>query len=314
LQKPKISIILPVYNVEKYIAQALNSCINQTLKEIEIIVVDDCGQDESIKIAQNFAKQDNRIKIIHNHKNLKLLKARYEGVKAANAEFIIFLDADDFLDEKICEICFKALSNHQDIDLIVFDYMEQNALNAEFQPPKHPFKNTLLNKQEFLSFLFLGKSINNIAGNVYKRKLYLKVLEKNLKEIPTITHCEDGLLFFTYCLYIKKVLSLDFAGYFYRFNEKSSSRMINVEKVKNIFKDLNFVCEYLNHLVDIAKNLSPFIKLEILNINFSLNHLKRISTPKLSLSRLKIYLEKKSLKYKRRKIIKEFQRTFNASK
>ncbi|RQD95291.1 glycosyltransferase family 2 protein, partial [Campylobacter hepaticus] len=83
---PRISIILPTYNVEKYIARALHTCINQTFKDIEIIVVDDCGEDKSIAIAKEYAKQDSRIKIIHNHENLKLLRARYEGVKAASSK------------------------------------------------------------------------------------------------------------------------------------------------------------------------------------------------------------------------------------
>lgn len=71
-----ISIILPTYNVEKYIAKALQSCINQSFKNIEIIVVDDCGDDKSILIAKEYAKKDARIKIIHNKQNLQLLKAR----------------------------------------------------------------------------------------------------------------------------------------------------------------------------------------------------------------------------------------------
>lgn len=305
MQKPKFSIILPVYNVEKYIAQALNSCINQTFKDIEIVVVDDCGQDKSIKIAQEFAKQDARIKIIHNERNLKLLKARYEGVKAAQAEWIIFLDADDFLDEKVCELCFKGLKRAHQVDMIVFDYAEQLSKSAEFSVPKHPFKNALLSKEEFLSFLFMHKSINNIAGNVYRKELYLKALQR-LHEVPDITHCEDGLLFFTYMLKVKQILSLDFIGYFYRFNEGSSSRAINNEKIKSIFKDLNFVCDYLSYLAKEAKDLSPFIEFEILNMQLSLNHLKRTQTPKFSFSRIKFYLEKKILKSRRHKLIKAF--------
>lgn len=85
----KISIILPTYNVEQYIARAIESCINQTFKNIEIIVVDDCGSDESIDIAKEYAKKDERIKIIHNEENLGLLRARYEGVKAAGGGDIL---------------------------------------------------------------------------------------------------------------------------------------------------------------------------------------------------------------------------------
>lgn len=86
---PKISIILPTFNVEKYIAKALESCINQSFKDIEIIVVDDCGSDKSIDIAKEYAKKDKRIKIVHNEKNLGLLRARYKGVKAAGGGGIL---------------------------------------------------------------------------------------------------------------------------------------------------------------------------------------------------------------------------------
>ncbi|WP_243832725.1 MULTISPECIES: glycosyltransferase family 2 protein [unclassified Campylobacter] len=79
MKNSEISIIIPTYNVEKYIARALESCINQTFKDIEIIVVDDCGNDKSIEIAKEYAKKDTRIKIVYNEENLGLLRARYEG-------------------------------------------------------------------------------------------------------------------------------------------------------------------------------------------------------------------------------------------
>ncbi|MCW1699397.1 glycosyltransferase [Campylobacter jejuni] len=68
---PKISIIMPTFNVEKYIARAIESCVNQSFKDIEIIIVDDCGSDKSINIAKEYAKKDERIKIIHNEKKLR---------------------------------------------------------------------------------------------------------------------------------------------------------------------------------------------------------------------------------------------------
>ncbi|ELT9379492.1 glycosyltransferase family 2 protein, partial [Campylobacter coli] len=115
---PKISIILPTFNVEKYIAKALESCINQTFKNIEIIVVDDCGSDKSIDIAKEYAKKDDRIKIIHNEENLKLLRARYEGVKVANSPYIMFLDPDDYLELNACEECVRILNTEKESDFI----------------------------------------------------------------------------------------------------------------------------------------------------------------------------------------------------
>lgn len=95
---PKVSIIVPVYNVENYIAECLNSLINQTLKDIEIICVDDCGQDNSMKIVEDFAKKDKRIKIFKHEENKGLGEARNTGIKNATSEYIGFLDSDDFVD------------------------------------------------------------------------------------------------------------------------------------------------------------------------------------------------------------------------
>lgn len=100
---PKISIILPTFNVEKYIARAIESCINQSFKDIEIIIVDDCGSDKSINIAKEYAKKEERIKIIHNEKNLGTFATRNNGVKHSNSEYLMFLDPDDYLDPDACE-------------------------------------------------------------------------------------------------------------------------------------------------------------------------------------------------------------------
>ena len=106
--KPKISIIMPVYNVAPFVAKALQSCVEQSFRDIEIICVDDCGQDESMDIVEEFAKKDERIRIVRNKQNLGLLHVRFEGTKIARGEYIMFLDSDDFLDSRACEIAYNA--------------------------------------------------------------------------------------------------------------------------------------------------------------------------------------------------------------
>lgn len=108
---PKISIIIPVYNVEKFISRAIDSAINQTFNDIEIIIVDDCGEDKSIDIAKEYQKNDGRIKIIHNEKNLGTFAARNNGVLNSKAEYILFLDSDDYLDLRACELVFNGLDD-----------------------------------------------------------------------------------------------------------------------------------------------------------------------------------------------------------
>ena len=92
----KLAVIVPVYNVEPYITDCINSLIQQTMHDIDIICVDDCGTDKSMKIVEQFAQQDKRIKIVHNDKNSGLSESRNNGVRACNAEYIMFCDSDDF--------------------------------------------------------------------------------------------------------------------------------------------------------------------------------------------------------------------------
>ncbi|MDR0726563.1 MAG: glycosyltransferase, partial [Rickettsiales bacterium] len=93
-QRPKISVIVPIYNVEKYLAKCLDSIIGQTLKEIEIICVNDGSTDNSTQILKEYATRDNRIKVIQ-QKNGGLSAARNTGLKHASTELIAFMDSDD---------------------------------------------------------------------------------------------------------------------------------------------------------------------------------------------------------------------------
>ena len=92
---PKVSVIIPVYNVENYLRQCLDSVVNQTLKEIEIICVDDGSTDDSFDILQEYAEKDARIKVVK-QKNQGVGFSRNKGIKLANGEFVCFLDSDDY--------------------------------------------------------------------------------------------------------------------------------------------------------------------------------------------------------------------------
>lgn len=91
---PPFSIILPLYNVSPYIERCIISLQNQTFKDFEMIFVDDCGQDDSMKIVETFVKKDNRIKLIANPKKLGIYHIRHNGVKHVNSDNIIYSNAD----------------------------------------------------------------------------------------------------------------------------------------------------------------------------------------------------------------------------
>ena len=119
MSEPKISIIIPVYNVEKYLRECLDSCISQTLKDIEIICVDDASPDNSIKILEEYQAKDSRIKIFRHKENKNLGAARNTGLQNATGEYVWFVDSDDFIDTKACQILYNAIKEF-DVDMLCF--------------------------------------------------------------------------------------------------------------------------------------------------------------------------------------------------
>ncbi|MCR8683867.1 glycosyltransferase family 2 protein [Campylobacter sp. LMG 17559] len=244
----QISIILPTYNVEKYISRALESCINQSFKDIEIIVVDDCGSDKSIDIAKEYASKDNRIKIIHNEENLKLLRARYEGVKAATSPYIIFLDPDDYLELNACEECIKILDKDNKVDLIFFDAFVLNN-NSKIER-KLNFQKKYYTKKDFLKKLLKTKNLFwTMWGKVIKKELYLKAfslipLEKNIK----INMAEDVLLYYPLINISNTIFHLSKNLYNYQINNSSITGTMILQNIKTNMQEQDSVTTLLKKM------------------------------------------------------------------
>lgn len=130
----KISVIIPVYNVEQYLRQCLDSVINQSLKDIEIILVDDGSTDSSLSICKEYAQKDSRIKIFE-QKNLGSGAARNKGIKSANSEFVIFMDSDDYYPQNdILETLYnKAKENNVLICGGSFSILDNNQITNSFE-------------------------------------------------------------------------------------------------------------------------------------------------------------------------------------
>ena len=108
----KISIIIPMYNAKEYIARCLESVINQSFNNIEIIIVNDGSTDESLEICKKYGEVDERI-IILNKRNSGVSVARNEGMNVATGEYVMFVDADDWIDESMCQDLYKRISECQ---------------------------------------------------------------------------------------------------------------------------------------------------------------------------------------------------------
>ena len=123
----KVSAIIPIYNVEQYLSKCLDSVINQTLRDIEIICINDCSSDNSLEILKEYANKDNRIKIIDFKENKGVSVARNEGIKVARGEYIAFVDSDDFIDLDFYEKLYsKAKEKNADIAKGNLRYLDEN--------------------------------------------------------------------------------------------------------------------------------------------------------------------------------------------
>ena len=218
---PAISVVLPTYNVENYIARALDSLIKQTYTEFEVIVVDDCGHDNSIKIAEDYALRDDRIKIIKNPKNLGTYHARRIGVEHAAGDYIVFLDPDDELKANTLQK-LQLKINKEEADIIFFGVM----------PPvkkrwyeKSPYMFPIDQSQSLLVSYFSNGTRSYLwgtAGKVYKTSFIKNLYSKlNVSIDFRFIYAEDVFLLVHAMLLRPSYSNVYYNGYIYYDNDTS---------------------------------------------------------------------------------------------
>lgn len=223
----QISIILAVYNMQNYIQNALHSCLNQSFKDIEIIVVDDKSIDKSLDIAKSCAKNDKRIKIIQNHTNLGTFASRNIGVLNASSKYIMFLDADDFLENNACELALKYMKNNH--DLICFDAFVHRVKTKKFYRYK---QNMSLNQEQFCDFLLEQR---HFCWSVWAKVFNKNLIVDNFHLFYTkdkLCYGEDIYFCYVYFLLCKNIFISKDCIYHYEFNENGRYENKNIEILK----------------------------------------------------------------------------------
>ena len=123
--KPLVSVIVPVYKVEDVLARCLDSLCRQSLKEIEIILVDDASPDRCGEICEEYAEKDSRFRVYHHPENRGLSAARNTGIAHATADYLMFVDSDDWVHEEFCKLPYECAVRYQ-VDLVMFRYQRFN--------------------------------------------------------------------------------------------------------------------------------------------------------------------------------------------
>lgn len=257
-----VSVIVPIYNVEKYLQKCIDSLLNQTYKNIEIILVNDGTLDDSLKICEDNQKKDSRIKII-SQENGGLSKARNTGLENATGEYICFIDSDDFVSEFYVEKLLKnAIETNSDICACGFKYVDED---NNIWMKKHK-KNKIFNKIEALRDIFTSIQETEIMvwNKLYKKSLF----DENNLTFKNGKINEDN--FIMYQLYDKanQVYLIEDELYYYlqrntsimgiKFNEKRFHILEALEETKEYFKnkkDYNFSEELVCYEALILTNL-----------------------------------------------------------
>lgn len=229
---PQLSIIIPLFNSCDFILRALQSCINQTLRDIEILVIDDKSEDESVKIALEFAKKDERVKIFQNDENLGTFATRNLGVLKSRADFIMFLDSDDFLALNACEVALTKIK--QGFDLLCFDAFVHRVKTKQFYRFK---QDEVFNQKEFLEFLSKQRHFCwSVWAKCFKKDIILKIFEK-IKIDERLSYGEDVLFCYMNFLECDKIGVFKECIYHYEFNEKGRYENKNKEILNQNYQD-----------------------------------------------------------------------------
>ena len=245
MSKTDISIIVPIYNTEKYLKKCLDSLINQSKKELEFILINDGSKDNSEEIIKEY--KDERIKYYKN-KNQGIGKTRNFGIEKATGKYLMFLDSDDYLEKDACELLYKK-AEKENLDLVVCDYYKVYSNGT---------------KEEFLIDDFVNSSLesNNKLLNIINlgpcNKIYLKelIIKNNIKYLEDLKY-EDTTFVAEAMLKAKKIGKLNKPLHNYVIRENSETTIRDekcfdiikvVDLLRNYYKENNFPKEELDKL------------------------------------------------------------------
>lgn len=232
---PKVSVIIPVYNTEKYLSKCLDSVLNQTLSDIEIICINDCSSDNSLKILNEYLSKDNRIRIIDFKENKGAASARNAGIDNAKGDYIGFVDSDDFVDLDFYE---KLYGKAAEVNAEVV----KGSLACLLSDGKRD-----INKEAAYDTNKLIRDNKAYFFHSFTTAVYsTNFLRKNNLYFPKFKMFEDPYFSINVSMNADEILVLDNAKYYYVFNSNSLTKTIDekaakeaVQSIESLFKIIN---------------------------------------------------------------------------
>ncbi len=242
-----VSVIIPVYNAEPYLKQCLDSVLAQTFKNIEIIIINDCSNDNSFQIIEEYRKTDSRIISISLKKTAGPGNARNEGIKAATGKYIVFIDSDDWITEDYVEILYNNIEKYN-CDMVSANFYIYDDKTGRLKTDKNP------------------KDLYNADFNISKKKQYFLLLNNNYIWIRIyrkdflkanniyfkLNKLEDSLFLWETVIFSDNFIFIDKTIYYYRVNRTGSltttdyaeAYIEGLREIKKILMNKNLYARY----------------------------------------------------------------------
>ncbi len=259
--KPLISIIVPFYNVDRYIEKCICSILRQTYENLELILVNDASTDNSLDICRKYARKDKRMRIIEQPENSGVDKARFRGLETVTGEYIMFVDSDDYLPLNAVSILYQEIfSSGADIveggmcrvlDGLGLIKKKRVCERLEIEQP-------VLFRDYFISFFGINKLGVNLCGKLYKKGLFDKATLK-----PSGMKMGEDLLVNMYLFpFVSKYVVTNHCVYYYRYGGLTSqfNPTLYSDLKKQYYMKMDILAEY-----DYQKGIRP-TKIEMCNV------------------------------------------------
>ena len=256
MSSPKVSIIVPVYNIEKYVYECIDSILNQTYTDFECILVDDCSSDNSSRICDEYARKDTRIKVIHKNINVGSPQARKSGLEISKGKYIIFFDGDDWVEYDMIEKLYS-IAEKNDCDIVIcnffnnIDFLQDEDISPEIHDKILIFKQIIM----------YGPYNTSLCNKLIKRDIYLKI------NFPVHHYIDDRVLTIQSIYYANNIKYIKDCLYHYRKHHESICQSENkIRKHIDEFNNLVMIVDFLqkNDLISLLES----------EINYRINLLK----------------------------------------
>ena len=242
----QISIVIPVYNIEKYIVECLDSILNQTFTDYEVICVNDGSKDSSLNILNAYAEQDSRIKVI-SQKNGGSGTARNNGLSLAKGKYVQFLDGDDYFEPEMLEKLYNLAENYNaEISVCSSRKVDDSGNITESRNPNSPINLSKTPLKKVFSYKNFPNDIFGMIGSMPWNKLYLReLLVKNNLKYPKLTGPDDLCFVQMANICAEKIVVIDDELINYRFNRAGSVQTYRADHTIDIIKAWLYIKDFL---------------------------------------------------------------------